>query len=240
MRAGCAKPVKLGAGSKGRIAAMSIEVFISYSHKDRRLAHRVKEGLEELGFNVFLAHDDIRISAAWRREILKRLRSCEIFVPILTEAFTKSKWTDQEVGYALARGARIAPLKVDVDPYGFIGEYQARRLKSRSVNEVCWAVLDGLKNDSRLGERIKQAGIQVFLQSGTFDDAHENLTKLIKFRPFSRWQLAEIIQGGARNQNIYGCHKAQSLMRDILEDAEGKVRHSLILKYKKAVKSWPY
>jgi len=129
---------------------------------------------------------------------------------------------------------------VDVDPYGFLGEYQARGLKSGSVNEVCWAVLDGLKNDSRLGERIKQAGIKVFLQSGTFDDAHENLTKLMKFRPFSRTELAEIIQGSSRNQNIYGCHKAQPFMKTILEDAQGKVRQSLVHKYQKAVKSWPW
>lgn len=216
---------------------MSIEVFLSYSHKDRRLAHKVKKGLVTLGFDVFLAHDDIRISAAWRREILKRLRSCEIFVPILTEAFTESKWTDQEVGYALARGARIAPLKVDVDPYGFIGEFQAGKVKSGSVNEVCWAVLDGLKNNSRLGERIREAGIEVFLQSGTFDEADKNLRKLMKFRPFSQAQLREIIQGGARNQNIYGCHKARPLMKEILEEARGRVRQSLILKYQKAVKS---
>jgi hypothetical protein len=220
---------------------MSVQVFLSYSHKDRRLAHKVKEGFVALGFDVFLAHDDIRVSTAWRREILKSLRKCEIFVPILTEAFTKSKWTDQESGYALARGARIAPLKVDVDPYGFIGEFQARKLKSDSVHEICWAVLEGLKSDSRLGERIRQVAIKEFLKSRTFDDAYKNLRRLTKFRPFSRTQLAEIIKGSSRNQNIYGCRMARPLMEAIIEDARrGKVRHSLILRYQKAMKSWPY
>jgi len=188
--------------------------------------------------SVFLAHDDIRVSASWRKEILKSLRRCEIFVPILTEAFAKSNWTDQEAGYALGRGALIAPLKVDVDPYGFIGEFHARRLKSNSVVETCWAVLESLKNDSRLGEKIKEAGINVFLLSGTFDDAYENLKKLMKLAPFDSAQTTTLFKEGSRNQNIYGSFKVRPLMQGILKDARGKVSGTIISKYKRAVASW--
>jgi hypothetical protein len=36
-----------------------IEIFISYSNKDKVLAGEIKTQLEVMGFNVFLAHEDI-------------------------------------------------------------------------------------------------------------------------------------------------------------------------------------
>lgn len=219
---------------------MSIHAFLSYSHKNRKLARRLKEGLAEFGIDAFLAHDDIAVSERWRRVIIKKLRDCEIFIPILTESFMESEWTDQEAGFALARGKRIVPLKVDVAPYGFIGAFQALRLNQKVSSETCWKIMESLKDHDTLGQRVREDVIGVFLQSSTFDEASKNIAKLTKFRPFSADHLARIIKGSSRNQNIYGCHRAQPRIENLLEDAHAKVPKGTIAKYRKAVKSWPY
>jgi hypothetical protein len=49
----------------------------------------------------------------------------DAFVALLTKKYHNSKWTDQEVGFAVARSVPIIPVKLDIDPYGFIGRLQA-------------------------------------------------------------------------------------------------------------------
>lgn len=217
---------------------MSIRAFLSYSHKDKRLARKVKDSLGEFGFNGFLAHDDIRVSAPWRQEILKNLRECDIFFPILTRAFCESEWTDQEAGYALGKGKTIVPLRADVEPYGFVGDYQAVRLKKAALRQTCWAITESLKDHNTVGGVVKDAIIEVFLESGSFEEAGDNVEKIMKFRPFSKAQLARIIGGSSRNQNIYGCFGARSKMGTLIEEAQGKVPGRLIRVYRAAVKSW--
>jgi hypothetical protein len=46
-----------------------LNIFLSDSHKAKKLAGGLKAGLEEFGFGAFLAHEDIRPSARWRTEI---------------------------------------------------------------------------------------------------------------------------------------------------------------------------
>ncbi len=47
------------------------------------------------------------------------------FVALMTESFHESDWTDQEVGFAFARGVPIIAVRLGKDPYGFIGKFQA-------------------------------------------------------------------------------------------------------------------
>jgi len=49
----------------------------------------------------------------------------QAFVALMTPKFHDSKWTDQEVGYALARGVPLIGAKMGLNPYGFIGKFQA-------------------------------------------------------------------------------------------------------------------
>ena len=217
-----------------------IHVFLSYSNKNKKLAHRLKKALEQFGVVPFLAHDDIRVSMPWRKEILKQLRTCNILIPIVTEAFTHSRWTDQEVGYAMGRKKLIVPVKTNIDPYGLMGGFQAVRLNQHSLEETCWKIMASLKDHASLADDAKSGAIKFFLRSPTFDDAWTNLTGLMKCGPFARLELAEIIRGSARNQNIYGCRKARPTIRILLDEARGKVPKSLIAEYRKAVQSWPW
>jgi hypothetical protein len=103
----------------------SFRVFLSHKTEVRVQSSRLKGSLEEYGISSFVAHKDINPSIEWQNEIENALASMDAFVAILTEKFHDSRWTDQEVGYALARGVPIIAIKLGLDPYGFIGKFQA-------------------------------------------------------------------------------------------------------------------
>jgi hypothetical protein len=100
-------------------------LFLSHKTEVKREAATLKEGLKLFGVSAFVAHEDIHPTRAWQDEIENALHSMDGFVAIMTDGFHDSLWTDQEVGFALARGVPIIALRMGKDPYGFLGRFQA-------------------------------------------------------------------------------------------------------------------
>lgn len=107
-----------------------MKAFISYSTKDKRFGAAVKSVFDEIGIESFLAHDDLHVSEEWKIRILSELKSCKIFVPLLSKAFKKSDWCNQETGLIVnRRGVLVIPLSIDgTIPYGFIAAIQGKRI----------------------------------------------------------------------------------------------------------------
>lgn len=100
-------------------------LFLSHKTEVKRQVATLKEGLKRFGVSAFVAHEDIHPTRTWQDEIENALHSMDGFVAIMTDGFHDSLWTDQEVGFALARGVPVIALRVDKDPYGFLGKFQA-------------------------------------------------------------------------------------------------------------------
>ena len=100
-------------------------IFLSHRAEVKGKVQELKEGLERYGVSAFVAHSDIQPGKEWQEKILDVLGRMDAFVALLTDGFRDSKWTDQEIGYAIARGVPIISLRFDMDPYGFIEKYQA-------------------------------------------------------------------------------------------------------------------
>jgi hypothetical protein len=100
-------------------------LFISHLAKHREEAGRLQESLREDGICSFVAHNDIEPTLEWQAEIEKALATCDAMVALLREGFHASKWTDQEIGYAMGRDRQVIAVKLGEDPYGFIGRFQA-------------------------------------------------------------------------------------------------------------------
>lgn len=103
----------------------SYRLFLSHRASVKRRAGNLKEKLATFGISAFVAHADIRPTKEWQREIENALASMDAFAVLLTKHFHESNWTDQEVGYAVARGVPLIAVKLGRDPYGFIGKFQA-------------------------------------------------------------------------------------------------------------------
>lgn len=104
-------------------------MFISHITTKKNQAASLKKALEEYGITSFVAHEDIKPSKEWLKEIEKALNSMDCMSAMMYEGFHESKWCDQEVGVALGRSITVLPLLPDGDPYGFLGEYQGIKIK---------------------------------------------------------------------------------------------------------------
>ncbi|MGE5433343.1 MAG: TIR domain-containing protein [Candidatus Doudnabacteria bacterium] len=102
-------------------------LFVSHTSAHRQAVGALRAALLPHGVLAFVAHDAIQPTQEWLDVIVRALREAEALAAYLTGDFHDSPWTDQEVGAAVGRELLVLPLKVDQDPYGFIG-------RSRSPN----------------------------------------------------------------------------------------------------------
>lgn len=76
-------------------------IFLSYSTKDEDFARELEADLREEGVKGFLAPLSIKPGSAWPDEIWQAIRSCRVFVLLVTADAIKSKWCLLEIGAAL-------------------------------------------------------------------------------------------------------------------------------------------
>lgn len=132
-------------------------LFISHVSKDKDKANRLKECLAPYGISGFVAHEDIHPTLEWQIEIERALRSMDAFIAVLTEGFSKSIWTQQEIGFAVGRGVKIISFKMGEDPTGFISKHQALPRRNRTAEAVAQEIDQLLMSDDHTAERLTDA-----------------------------------------------------------------------------------
>ena len=193
-----------------------MKVFLSHSHLDKHLAGQVKVELAYYGLEIFLAHEDIEPLAEWSDVIFAELKACDVFIPILTENFNGSAWTNQETGFACAyEGEKlIIPLKVAVDPQGLIRSIQALRLHVDNVKAPCKRVVEIIASKPRFGDLFRDALIRKFGSSGSYDRAGDNIKLLLSFEGYTPSQVREMVNFTIANEQI---NQSGSAHRKLLE-----------------------
>lgn len=134
-----------------------LRAFISHIsiHKDK--ATRLKTCLASYGISGFVAHEDITPTLEWQHEIERALHGMDAFIAIHTKGFSQSFWTQQEIGFAYARGVKIISLKMGEDPTGFISKQQALARRDRSAEQVAKEVDAILAADERTATKLATA-----------------------------------------------------------------------------------
>ena len=207
-------------------------IFLSYSTLDKDIAGRLKILLGALGMQCFLAHEDIAPSAEWESKIVEQLRTCDAFVPILTTNFPKSDWTDQETGAAIGLGKMILPLKIGIDPYGFIAKYQALKVGVNVASSAIRRIVTTLEHDTRLGKKVRVAVIVNFLESNTFKDAAASSERLLWFDSYEQDELTSILKGSCRNNQIYDSFGAAKHLEALISKNKDKIPKVLLSVYR--------
>jgi hypothetical protein len=136
-------------GSKFRL-------FISHLSDAKDKATRLRDCLVPYHISGFVAHQDIHPTAEWQVEIERALSSMDAFLAIHTKAFSKSFWTQQEIGFAVARGVKIISFKMGEDPTGFISKHQALPRLNRSAEEIAKEVNSLLLRDHLTAPRFQE------------------------------------------------------------------------------------
>lgn len=179
-----------------------MDAFISYSHKDRKMAHAAKSALGDYGITAFLAHDDLQISEEWREAIIEKLDAAKIFVALLSDDFKASQWCAQEVGYAVARPKMlIIPLSLDgTVSFGFIGKLQSKRVHTaEDFPALLRDVL--LKKRPRL---VIPSWIKQVEQAGSFRGAEAVIKPLVPhFASFTAEEVGDFLTAALGNSQVW-------------------------------------
>ena len=171
---------------------VGFRLFLSHKSEVKVETAALKEGLRLFGISCFVAHEDIHPTKAWQDEIENALASMDGFVALMTEDFHDSLWTDQEVGYAVARGVPIIAVRLGKDPYGFIGKFQALTSTWQTADKDIVKIL--IKNDQMLS-----AYIQALHACWSFDQGNALATVLPSIEKLTASQVDAFV--AAYNEN---------------------------------------
>ena len=222
-----------------------LEVFLSYSHKDKKKAALVKNLLQILGLKAFMAHEDIKPTAEWENFITDELKQCNVFVPILTKNFYESEWTDQESGAAIIRDMEIIPVSIAPEgedfemPRGFVGKYQALqyRLKEEDlVNDddgygksvtlnlnLIVKLVEGIKDKPETISKVRNCFVKSLPDSTSFKEANSRSQLLGSIGPFDETALITFILGYAFNDQIKNATSASRSIEKLIENNFNKL-----------------
>jgi hypothetical protein len=59
-------------------------VFLSYASEDSEAARRIADALKSAGIEVWFDQSELRGGDAWDRKIREQVRTCALFVPIIS------------------------------------------------------------------------------------------------------------------------------------------------------------
>jgi hypothetical protein len=187
-----------------------LKVFISYSSQDKSLAGLFKQCFEEYaGFSVFLAHEDIAPALEWELKIIKNLKEADVIVPLITDNYRDSEFTDQEIGMALAWNKIIIPIKLsDINPYGFIKKIQALKCQhnyNKIINAVATIVfvLTENKEFNKFKEVVVDSVIEAFNNSNSFRTTRIIIGILTKIKSFNSKQINGLKKAIRNNDQVY-------------------------------------
>ena len=132
-------------------------LFISHVSPDKHKAMRLRDCLRPYGVIGFVAHEDIEPTKEWEVQLRRALHTMDGLVSMHTLGFSKSNWTQQEVGFAVGKAKKIIAFSMGEDPTGFLSKEQALLRKSRNAEQIAEEINRLLMEDDRTRSRMIEA-----------------------------------------------------------------------------------
>ena len=153
-------------------------LFISHLATQRKVAAQLQESLLRYGISSFVAHNDIEPTSEWQNQIEIALSTCEALVALLHDGFHESKWTDQEIGFAMGRSIPVCAVQFGEAPYGFIGRFQAFNGRDEESRELAKQIFDAYRKNKQTKRRMVEVMVSLFEDSNSFAEAKERIGNL--------------------------------------------------------------
>lgn len=156
-------------------------IFISHIAEQKSLAAQIAGSLNWLGYDGFVAHQDIHPGKEWIDVIKAALYSCHALIALLHNGFKESVWCDQEIGIAIGRNVPVIPIRFDIDPYGFMGSIQAINAsteRDKVAPSIASEITRILLGDKRTALSSIEAILSKFENARSFNQAN-SLSKLL-------------------------------------------------------------
>ena len=141
----------------------TIQAFISYNSTHKNEAEKLKGCLNKYCFASFVAVRDITPSQEWQRTLENALDTADILIALLSDDFSKSDWTDQEIGIGCGRGIPIYPIKLGQNnPHGFLQKYQAIEGNAQECAAKIYKLLLGEDKRDTVSEDLRLRSKRIY------------------------------------------------------------------------------
>lgn len=198
-----------------KIWGSGFRVFLSHKAEYKASVFSLKEDLAQYGVASFVAHADITPTEEWQGEIERALASMDCLVALMTQDFHDSDWTDQEVGFAVCRRVPIIPVRLGLDPYGFIGKFQALSCEWSKIAENLVKILIKIP-------RMVDCFLGAFEECDSYEQGKTLARVLPLVEDLSDEQVVRFISAFNANSQVYGCYKLQSDTPSFLRRITGR------------------
>lgn len=179
-----------------------LRLFLCHISTYKTVVSSLKDELTIYGVSGFVAHEDIEPTKEWENEIFIALNSANALAAFLTSDFHKSNWTDQEVGIALGRGLLVIPVKLEIDPYGFMARKQAMPGSFENIEKLTIDLINILLKHHSTSEPMHASLVASFEKATLFANAMKVSQIIIRTNNFTQGQLGRIQNACASNSQV--------------------------------------
>ena len=112
----------------------NFQVFISYGRETAtdKVVDEIEEYLLQKGLTVFVDRSCLKPGALWSAKMVGAIKSCKVFIPILTKKYVLSKFCHGELYEAEAQGKDICPVVLEGD----WKEKEELAIAARPIHEI--------------------------------------------------------------------------------------------------------
>jgi len=184
---------------------LTIDTFLSHADEDKKMARKFADRLSPYGFDVFVAHDDIKIGETWEDTLKEKIKNCELFIALLSVNFRKARFTDHEIGIATALNKQIFPVSLDeTKPYGFMSKFQSKGISPHIDPFEIQNLAESLARFTDEGKDIIDNLIGRLESVESFNNANYVAELLFEYTNFTHPQINRIAEAFLSNDQIQG------------------------------------
>jgi hypothetical protein len=194
-----------------------LRAFISHTSVYKNDVSQLKTGLLGYGISGFVAHEDIEPTQEWQQIIELALSQMEVMIPYLTEGFHSSNWTDQEIGAALGRKVPVISIKIDIDPYGFIGKFQAIKGSGKLGPILAEELFQILITMDNIMDRAKTGLIKAFENSDSFADSNKIIKRIARLDNLPINLIDRLAKAPEINGQVEGAYDVERILPGLLD-----------------------
>lgn len=123
------------------------QIYVSHAPTDLELVQELFSTVKNFPFGVHIALEEIESGQA-RDRLKGRLANSDVVVAVLTETAATSKWVNQEIGYAVAKGIPVLPLyEEEAHAGGFISDLEGVTIDRKDLVATVFNLLSRLRTE---------------------------------------------------------------------------------------------
>ncbi|WP_205748034.1 toll/interleukin-1 receptor domain-containing protein [Desulfuromonas acetexigens] len=195
-------------------------LFLSHLAKMKKETKSLKDELAKYSISAFVAHEDIEPTKEWQSEIESALSTMDGLVALLSPGFKESNWCDQEVGVAIGRKLPIISVRLGLDPYGFIGKYQALQGVEKTPAQIAQNLFDLLLINPTIGPKITGALVGKLILAETYAESKRLIALIEQSKFLNSKHISAMKEAAKNNSQVYDSWGVPEKINKIAKEIE--------------------